>query len=296
VINEHIREPWPEDVRQTLSEFRQGDVVEAPPFFYVHGGAIRLWEPPEDEDEDDAAGDEFVAFASQVEELHPDDAPPLGIITSQTCDLDEQGMPTQVWFQVSPVYRIPDDGREAERLLSKQYTIELDGPELPDGRWLADLRIELPIEKSWLIARRPMRGFSSEDQAEAFGRKIGRRRARPALANRLVDTVTGLVRARKQVRSPGSLKRLTREIWAEDVYRIMLDIEGGTRLEPIAVRLHVVCRGDPTERAQEWFADWEDEARKAAGDAGIELHATHFHNGRTINLHEYDRWIELDFS
>jgi hypothetical protein len=291
VIDPYIRQPWPDEVREVLTEFRQADVVKGPPFFYAHGGAIRLWEVPADED-DDPDEDELI---SQVEELHPDDGPELGIITTQTCDLDEQGKPTQVWFQVAPVFPVPVDPADAERLLGKQYRVELDGPDLPPGRWMADLRIEVPIEKSWLVGHTPMRGFDSEEKAEWFGRKIGRRRARPALANKLVDTVTGLLRERKQVKKPKALKTLTREIWNDDVYRVMLEIESGTRLEPVAVRLHVICDGEPTQRAEAWFGEWEDQARHVAAAVGIELHATHLHDAREVDLHDYDRWIELDF-
>lgn len=321
MIDKQIKRPWPEEVGKALVDIRQGDVVKAPPFFYAHGGGIRLWDMPADEDDgvekDRAAGDdgrgedrkagaadgchanepaEENGIASQVEELHPDDAPPFGVITSQTCDLAEQGAkPSQVWFQVSPVYLVPDDPAEATRLLIKQYIVELTGPDFPDGRWVADLRIELPFEKSWLVAKGTFRGFKEEDEAEKFGVMIGRRRARPALANELVDNITSLIRQRKQVRKPPAVKKLTRDIWADDVYRVMLAIEGGTRLKPAAVQLHVLCPDEPTNRVREWFGDWEDHARGKAEVIGIDLLMTRFHDARKVDLHQYDRWVQLDF-
>jgi hypothetical protein len=288
VINRHIRRPWPHEIQRILDDLRQGDVVSKPPFFYAHGGPIRLWEMPGSEE---PAADEEEDLASQVEELHPDDGPPLGIITTQTCDIGEQGAPSQPWLQVSPVYLLPNDPADAERMLAKHSTVELDGPILPVGRWIADLRIEFPIEKSWLVDQVPVRGFRSESCAEAFGVQLGRRRARPALANALVDNVTSLIRRRKKAK-PGRGK--TRDVW-QRVHRVMIEIEGGTRLTPAAVRLHVLTVAEPPENVLEWFAAWEDEARLAAEGAGIELHMTHFHDACHINLHEYDRWVELDF-
>ncbi|HEX8103573.1 MAG TPA: hypothetical protein VF533_13235 [Solirubrobacteraceae bacterium] len=305
MIDKHIKRPWPDEVKKALSDIRQGDVVEAPPFFYAHGGKIRLWDVPvDDEDGESPDGDgelddksEADEPESRVEEIFPADAPPFGIITSQTCDLDEQGpKPSNVWFQVSPVYPVPKNADEANRLLNKQSTVKLNGPGMPPGEWIADLRIELPVEKSWLVKKKRVRGFDSEAEAERFGLKLGRRRARPALANELVEHITGSLRQRKGIKKPADARKLAREVWKDDVYRVLLAIEAGTRLKPTAVKLHVVCQGTPTERAKEWFGGWEDEARHAAATVGIELHMTGFHDARTANLHEYDRWVELDFS
>jgi hypothetical protein len=175
VIDEHIRRPWPPEVTEALKQFKQGDVIQRPPFFYARHTELELFDagaPDHDE--------------SQVVELHPDDAPPYGIITTQTCDLAEQGTPTQPWFQVSPVYEVAEEARA-----SKSYLIELTG-ELP-GRFGADLRIELPLEKSMLVGRVPIAGFGTEAEAEDFGRFLGARRARAALANELVETITRVI-------------------------------------------------------------------------------------------------------
>jgi hypothetical protein len=160
VIDEHINRPWPPEVAQALAPFKQGDLLEKPPFFYGRHPTIELV---------DAGGPG--GTESQVHELHPDDAPPYGIITTQTCDLNKQGTPTQPWFQVSPVYVVGD-----ERILDKAYAVELTGP--PADRFVADLRIELPLEKSLLVGREPIPGFATDEEAEAFGRLLGQRRAR----------------------------------------------------------------------------------------------------------------------
>jgi hypothetical protein len=95
-----------------LRRFKQADVIERPPFFYARRATMELF---------DAGGPSD--GESQVVELHPDDAPPYGIIMTQTCDLDEQGQPTQPWLQVSPVYGLSD-----ETTVNKAYLVELRGP------------------------------------------------------------------------------------------------------------------------------------------------------------------------
>lgn len=296
MISQYISGPWPKEVKEAVESFRQGDLIERPPFFYGHGGDVRLWDvgAPDDPPAEESATKESAERdnppatleeePSAVEELHLDDSSPYGIITTQTCDLAEQGEPQQPWFQVSPVYRLEGTKEEQDRLASKQFIHELNGP-LPEGRWVVDLRIEVPLEKSVLVGRVPVRGFASEEDADKFAHQLGRRRARAALANELVDEVIALLRARRGKR---------KGMWRTQIFRLMLEIEGGTRLAPAAVRLHVIANEEPTPDVQEFFDAWEDEARDPAHAVGIELWPTTYHDARSISLVEYDRWIELN--
>ncbi|MDP8942914.1 MAG: hypothetical protein M3N16_02155 [Actinomycetota bacterium] len=281
MIDRHIERPWPEDVLQALERFKQGDLIERPPFFYGVRPGTRVWSM-EDEAHDPADG------GSQVEELHPDDGPSFGIITSQTCDLNEQGPPTQPWLQVSPVYLLEGTEADQEKLLQKAYIVELTGTDLPLGRWVADLRIELPLEKTALVGREPIPGFASETEADSFARRLGVRRARAALANELVETVVRLIRKRK-----ANNKRRSEEVWTE-LYKLGLQIEEGTRLKPVAVRLHVISSDEPSDRVTNWFEQWEDKARLDAAEVGITLHTTRHHNARNMDVRLADRLIDLD--
>ena len=97
MIDQHIKRPWPREVLEALRLFKQGDLIDKPPFFYAALPPLEIF---------DAGG--LIDEEPQVVELHPDDAPPYGIITTQTCDLDEQGEPSQPWLQVSPVYEVEE--------------------------------------------------------------------------------------------------------------------------------------------------------------------------------------------
>jgi hypothetical protein len=294
VIDRHLRGPWPENVAEACGRFKQGDLIKKPPFFYGVSSRSRIWGPDEENDADDPVeegeADDAVGDESHVDELHPDESPEFGIITTQTCDLSEQGRPTQPWIQVSPVYRLEGEPEDQEYLLSKAYITELTGPDLPEGRWVADLRIEVPLEKTVLLDRAPIAGFGSEDEADEFARRLGVRRARAALANELVETVIRLIRKKK-----ANNKARAARVW-DDLYKLGLQIEEGTRLKPAAVRLHVICTGDPSVLVQEWFTEWEDGARHEAAEVDITLHTTRYHDARSMDLRLADRLIDPGIS
>ncbi len=149
----------------------------------VCSGTQRLWGIDGDRDGIDPSGER----ESRIWEAHPADGPEWGIITTQTCDLEEQGTPVQPWFAVSPVYQLADNP-EAAKLAGKQYVVRLSNPAL-NGTWIADLRIEVPVEKSFLAGKAPVAGFSDGKAAEEFGIRLGRPRARSAFANELSNEV-----------------------------------------------------------------------------------------------------------
>lgn len=266
--------------------FKQGDVVERPPFFFARG-AIPVWDAPDDDDAADDDGGAEDDDLSVVDELHPDDGPPLGIIVSQTCDVDEVGEPEQPWITVCPVYELPGDDEDRRYLLSKSYIYPLNGSKLPAGDWAADLRIEIPIEKGWLVDRSRVAGFASESEADAFAHLLGVRRARPALANDLVNAINRTLSKKRS-----NKKKAAKKIWPK-LCRILLDIDEGTRLLPTAVRLHVVAWGGADDDIRKWFDAWEDGARKIAEEHQITLMATHYHDAEAMNLSVYNRCVDL---
>ena len=270
MIDNHIKRPWPPEVLAAVARFKQGDVVERPPFFYARHPTLEVF---------DAGGPQV--GESQIHELHPDDAPPYGIITTQTCDVAEQGEPMQPWLSVSPVYAATD-----QQLIAKGYAVELTGPFM--GRYVADLRIELPLEKSVLVGREAIPGFATEAEAEAFGRLLGVRRARAALANELVEAVIRMLARRRN-----NNRNRARRVW-EQLWRLGLQIEEGTRLRPIAVRVHAMCNGPPSQEVREWFDDWEDRAREEADTVQITLHTTSFHDATCMDARLVEALIQLD--
>ena len=278
MIDKHLQCPWPLEVMEVLGRFKQGDLIERPPFFFGVRPGLRLW---------GASGDTEDADPSQVDEFHPDDAPRYGIITTQTCDINEQGTPTQPWLQVAPVYALEGEEDSDAESLKKNYIVRLTGSGLPPGVWVADLRLELPLEKPLLAGRSPISGFSTEEEAEQFGRLLGERRARAALGNELVESVTGMLRKRK------ANNKRSKKVWPR-LYSIRLQIEEGSRLKPVAVRLHVISDEAPVADTRDWFDKWEDRAREEAGKVGITLHTTRHHHATKVDIRTLDLLIDLN--
>ncbi len=257
MFDPRIAPEWPKEVIDALDDLRQGDVIPWP----VDTAYVTT--------------DENVLYGGQDGEIAPstgaqfavalEPSPELAVITSQTCDIDEQGLPRRKpWIQYAPLVKASDAPR---RGLS---TWPLDGPELPAGEWYVDLRIEGCAEKNVLVGLKPIRGFSSEEKADAFGHHLGHLRARPALANRLVETVTEHLRQYRKAATKGQRNAMMRE-----VVEVRLDITDGSRMKPHAVRLVVLHQAKPTDAMREWFEEWYDAARPDAAAVDIELHAVH---------------------
>ena len=51
---------------------------------------------------------------------------------------------------------------------------------------MADFRIEIPVEKGWLAAETPVKGFPTDDSQQTVGRRLAWLRNRPAFASQLV--------------------------------------------------------------------------------------------------------------
>jgi hypothetical protein len=207
----------------------------------------------------------------------------FGVVTSQTCDVAEEGIPAQPCFQAAPAYRLGDE--YAGRTLP-QYLVALEPPDLEPGVWVADLRIEVPVEKTFLVGRRPIAAFSDEGGCLRFASALGRRRDRAALAAHLVDAVADTLR--KQKRNNKKFRQVFK-----DVQSVRLNINRGTRMNPAVARVHVVTRGPIEEAARDRFESWWEGARDDAGAVGIELLPNEYHDGRSMDVELYDRLIDL---
>jgi hypothetical protein len=164
------RETWPADVLESLRVWEQGDVVTAPPFFYFADPARPVWAAT-------------VAAAEMTSEPHvvvldEETSPPYGLITTQSCDICEEDSkkPCRPWVQVAPIY----DGRSWAKKMreGRGPLFLLHIPGLGDDRfWVADLRLEFPIEKGWLASQERLPGFTCEHRPNPAAR-AGRKRWR----------------------------------------------------------------------------------------------------------------------
>lgn len=177
MIDGRLIDPWDDVVVAATKAFDQGDLVDQPPFFYAAKPSRAAWASSK------LMADDVDADEDIVIELDPADRPPFGIITSQGCDVDEAFR--KPWVQIAPVYPLEhyatDDKRVAEiQRDSVPHLIPLDPP-LTAGYWVADLRIEMPVEKSWLAGREPIPAFATDAGRHDFARRLAGRLERPAL-------------------------------------------------------------------------------------------------------------------
>lgn len=139
------REGWPSGVLDALRHWRQGDLVAQPPAFHYCDPEAAVWAGrPEGLD-----GPDVVDWGPL--------APPLGIVTTQTCDVAEEDAPSprRPFVQLAPVYDMSTELNSGFRRLLKQrrgplYLFHV--PEVEDGEafFVADLRLEFPVDKGWL--------------------------------------------------------------------------------------------------------------------------------------------------
>ena len=287
--------PWPDDVLAAVRRFELGDIVAGVPFLHygaVEGG-LPLDFPSAEESTDaevevgsDEEREQPTAKARVFDAVvwEPADGDGYAMITTQSCDLHEEGEPQQPWFQVCPVRNMPSGyaGRTLPAFLHR-----ITPPGFPDGEWAVDLRMEVAVEKTFLVGREPIKGFVDERSLVTFADALGRRRDRAALATYLVESVSGSLRQLR--RSTTGFKTMLKN----EVYSVRLRIEEGSRSSPTSVRLHVFARGVVSENVRTRFGDWWDEARGACDSVGITLLPTKFHDGMT-DLDIYEAAIPLD--
>lgn len=265
MIDEGLPKVWPPAAIEAVAEFRQGDLVQSPLFLYAASGVCPIWALTRGivEDGDDPS----------IAVLADEDAPPYGIITTQSCDLTEQPpagrkrRPCRPWFQVAPVS--PEDRftkDQVEMALKGRilYLVALRPPEL-DGLWLADLRIEMPVEKGWLVERRPIHGFGDQAEYRDFSLRLQYMRSRVAsegsITDRVLEHLQGFI-ARDATRGRSAL---------EPVSYIMYEEHGPGR-SPSLLTLHVFPSEDELpEQARELFDEWYDECVEVCRAEGCSL-------------------------
>lgn len=179
MINRGLPARWPDSVLDATQRFRQGHLVESPPFFYWGAAAHAVWELTATAGN---SGDE------EIIELDARDRAAYGLITTQTCDINE-AKPKHPWIHVAPVEQMGEaDLAAMVRQHRVSYLVPLTPPAL-DGLWVADLRLEVPVEKGWLVGRRPVEAYATEAEYELLAQRLSWKRERPALADALVAGV-----------------------------------------------------------------------------------------------------------
>jgi len=284
VIDSGLPDPWPAAIRDAASRFEQGDLVRNPPFFYWASLEYPIWDVTRDE----AARDERDPLIA----LDPGDGPPLGIITTQSCDLDEAD-PKKPWFHVAPVVGADAFGdADLANIRGQKYGYLYALPPIPDepGVWVADLRVELPIEKGWLVGTTPIRCLPNLQEAREFARKLGRTRARPALDGPSDFVVQHLRKSIGRMK-PGKRAQVLGCLPLDGLCLKLI----GTGREVTGLQLYILSeRGTPDDDTRSWFEQWRDRVEtKVPND--FDFLGTVYGSLESLSALAYRDLVQLDF-
>lgn len=177
---------WPPQVLSAVRLFRQGHLIAWNSVVYGADFTHAICEPTK---KTSTSGTGY----TKISEIWP-----FVAITSQTCDICEDGKrkPNMPWIEVAPAYDIlpflsnPGQANQI-RANGFKYLVPLTHPDflLPETLWVVDLRIEYPLEKSFLVDQAPRFGFSQEEHYQYFADKLASRRNRAALDSRVRDLI-----------------------------------------------------------------------------------------------------------
>jgi hypothetical protein len=239
---------WPTAVQEAVALFEQGDLVERPPFFYIGSARYGIWRFTRE------VGD--AELPNELFELDSEDAPLYGMITTETCDLvEETSRPRQPWISVAPVFRLENlDANSVNLLRNKRvaYMRQLTSPQFAGEPWVVDVRIEFPIEKSWLVGREPIPGFSSTEEKKELATFLAGRRDRPVLAGELHEWL--LTPMRRWLERLSSTKR---EQVLAGIKEVRLAISGDP-LRPDGAALLIIAESEPLSPnvVETWDGKW----------------------------------------
>ena len=125
------------------------------------------------------------------------------MVISQGCDLVKRKFP---WATVVPGYNalsvLNENQMSSARAGQTYHFVHLTADWCSGGFWVADLRMELPVDKSHLIAQTPLEGFSAPEDYANLAERLAAQRARPAIPDPCLAHVVGPMF--KEVRSTRS--------------------------------------------------------------------------------------------
>jgi hypothetical protein len=280
------RDKWPEGVLEAVAHFVQGDVLRCPPLVY-HGDPSR------------PVFQMTSMYAEEQSEPMPmtitgRSAPRWAIVTSGTCDVAEDDMdpPRCPTVQISPVIDMSGIDPGDLKLIREgrfNYLIHLPAlSEEEEGFWVADLRIEYPVEKGWLAGQPRVPGFHTEREQEKVGRAIAHLRGRPAMARSFLEHVVAPLREHLTIlrQSNRSLaNRIDDEIreWGVQV---------DSRLDPKSVEIILLTEGqEASAGVKEWWRLTVDtlRSRPEALGAGMTILGPRFERLDVLPVSEYRR-------
>jgi len=177
--------PWGDGYQEQFNRFRQGHIIEGVPLVYLGSATHPLW-AVESEVLRDGFGRELQTSMEKGLPLRH------AMITTQGCDILK---PTHTWIGVTPVYDAAEyfDRGKIGQIGAGQilYLLAIAPPwATSDQKWVADLRIEIPLEKTVLLGREPLEAYANDADYVRVPQRLAFLRQRPDVANACLDYVS----------------------------------------------------------------------------------------------------------
>ncbi|WP_292975551.1 hypothetical protein [Mycobacterium sp.] len=172
-------EGWPPGFYEHLDAYRQGHVIDEVPTFFLASDTY-LWSGRRQ------------TLVAETPSIVGEEGYPLrrAMILTQSCDLMKGNNP---WITVAPVYdafdRLPIGQHGQVKGAQIGHYIHVTADWAADRLWVADLRLEIPVEKTLLMTRHPAEAFPDEAGYAQLALRLGARRQRLAAPQSCIDLV-----------------------------------------------------------------------------------------------------------
>lgn len=254
---------------EATAQFSCGDVVEAPPIFYYADPAYGVHARTREYANDGYAGPEIIDAEGAI-------PVPFGVITSQTCDLGEIDFdpPSYPFISIAPVFEgsVLDGSDRSLLKKGKRLGPFYQVPELTkhrEGFWVLDLRLEVPVEKSWLVGRTPIRGFT-EAAARLLPKMIYDLRGRAAWAASVSNDLQPGPLLLAELKALKAGNRELFELLVSEVDEI--GARSDSMLNPTWIQLAAFTNGPASEGVANWLQKVNDSLRARAGEHDLAVH------------------------
>ena len=247
---------WPPGAVEEIDNWRQGHVLTGVPVVVLGPNSSHgpMW----------AAGAPCGFEIAGVRVLaEPDGVLRHAMVVSHGCELVKRSFPA---LTVVPVYEASEiltaQQQEAARAGMTWHLVQLTADWTSDGMWVADLRLEFPVDKTFLLGISPIEGFKDEPGYAKLGERLASIRQRAAVPQATSDhVVTPLREHLAGLRAAGQAPLAgVREI----------RVQSNHHTSPTAVTLFVVAEVGATIDVTLW-TDAVDAIHEHAAANGVAL-------------------------
>jgi hypothetical protein len=157
---------------------------------------------------------------------------------------------------------------------------------MPDQRvWVADLRIEVPVEKSWLAHQTRVQAFSNEEKKRKVGERLSWLRGRPAFSRALNAVHTSLYSILESENPPMD------EQLIQHLEEVVVQVD--SYLAPTSAQLIFLTSAPMPANCRDWLEQWWDGASRSAAASELTLHALDFRTLESVSVLEYRRMSRI---